>query len=204
VVPAQNFVFVVSGPSGSGKTTLCDLLAKKQSLRLVRSVSCTTRPQRIGERNGKDYWFISKKEFKKKINQGYFVEHKYVFGHWYGTPKRSIIDAFKKHRDVVLSIDVKGALSVRRSFRKHAVLVFVLPPSKQQLKQRIYSRAREGKKEMQKRLDFAKIEISYAARYDYFVINDTVAHAIHELESIVMAKRLESTHAKRCAAKKYL
>ena len=185
-------LWVVSGPSGSGKTTICQGVLRHKHLGLQRSISYTTRSRKRGERNKEDYVFISKKKFLQMRKAGRFLEWQEVFGNFYGTAKNSIERIFAKRNDVLLCIDVKGALEIKRKFPNQAVFIFIIPPDEKALKQRLHIRARDEKKEMHRRLKFAKIEISYARHYDYIVVNDKLNQAVRELESIIITKRLEN------------
>jgi len=180
-------IFIVSAPSGSGKTTLCEKLFKTD-LELDDSVSMTTRPSRPGEVNGRDYYFVSKKNFLQRIKEKGFLEWTTTYGWYYGTPKDFFEKALKKGRDILLSIDVKGAMRVKR-LHPEAVLIFIEPPSVSALKQRLYSRNQDGQKEIKKRLSTAKKELSFARRYDYCVINDNINSAMEKLKAIIIAER---------------
>lgn len=185
-------LWVVSGPSGSGKTTLCSRLLREKNMNIARSVSFTTRSLRKGEKNHKDYVFVSREEFLKKIKKGDFLEWKEVFGNLYGTPKKLVYDLLARNKDVLLSIDVKGALEIKKKFPTKAVFIFVVPPNEKELAKRTKLRARESRGEMQKRLAFAKTELSFAKEYDYIIVNDDLLKALKDLESIIIAKRLEN------------
>ncbi len=184
-------MWVVSGPSGSGKTTLCSKLLEK-GLGIVRSISCTTRSVRKGEKNHRDYIFISKETFLEKIKNGDFLEWKSVFGNLYGTPKSPILKALKNNKDVLLSIDVKGAMEVKKQFPRRSVFIFVLPPNEKELAKRSQKRARESKAEIRRRLVFVKSELSFAKKYDYILVNDDFSKALKNLKSIIIAKGLEN------------
>ena len=185
-------LWVVSGPSGSGKTTLCNELLRKEHLGVVRSVSFTTRALRKGEKNEKDYIFVSKDDFLRQVRRGEFLEWQETFGNLYGTPKRFIERSFRRHKDVLLCIDVKGALEIKKKFSKQAVFIFVIAPNEKHLMQRIKTRARESAIEIQKRLRHARVELSFTKEYDYIVVNNAVSKAVHALEAIIIAKRLEN------------
>lgn len=185
-------LWIVSGPSGSGKTTLCRKLLQKKELNITRSVSFTTRPKRKGEKNNKDYIFVSRQEFLKKRDKAELIEWQEVFGNLYGTPKKLICDLLSKNRDVLLSIDVKGALQIKRKFPKQAVFIFVLPPNEKKLIQRIKLRAQDDKMQIGKRLKRAKLELSFVKEYDYIIVNDELSKAIKAVESIIIAKRSEN------------
>lgn len=186
------FLWVVSGPSGSGKTTLCEKLIQHDKLDIARSVSFTTRSLRRGEKNKKDYIFVSRQEFRKKIKAGDFLEWKEVFGNLYGTSKRKVQSLLKKNKGVLLCIDVQGALEIKHKFPKQAISVFVVPPNAKELERRTKMRNREKGRELKRRLDFAKTELSYAKKYDYIIVNDDLAEALKNLESIIISKGLEN------------
>jgi len=187
-----NVLWVVSGPSGSGKTSICQSLLRNKSLGLARSISYTTRPRKLGEKNNKDYIFIATRRFLQMREGGEFLEWQEVFGNFYGTSKKTVRSIFAKGKDVLLCIDVKGALEIKRQFPDRAVFIFIIPPNERVLKQRLHIRGREEKKEMHRRLKFAKIEISYAPHYDYIVVNDKLNQAVRDLKNIIIAKRLEN------------
>lgn len=185
-------LWVVSGPSGSGKTTLCMKLLRKKNTGIVRSVSFTTRPIKKGEKNRRDYVFISKNEFLKKIKSGELLEWQRVFGNLYGTSKKLVEGAFRKNKDVLLCIDVKGALEIKKRFSQRSIFIFVVAPSEKVLIQRTKMRAREDKKEMQERLKAAKRELACAREYDYVIVNDDLSRAVKNLEAIIISRRSEN------------
>lgn len=178
-------LFIISAPSGSGKTTLCKKLLE-DDLELAHSISATTRPSRPGEKDGVDYHFISKSDFERMIEEGAFLEYEENFGNFYGTPRKFITDSLKESKSVLLSIDVKGAMKVRKAYPEESVLVFILPPSLKALKSRLESRRQDGKETILDRLKLAKKEISYKSRYDYRIINDKLKSAYHNLKDIVI------------------
>jgi len=179
---------VVSAPSGAGKTTLCRKLIAKDPL-ISFSVSYTTRPPRPNERNGTDYFFVSKETFQKMIDEGAFLEWAEVYGNFYGTAKAQVENAIKEGKDVLLDIDVQGAFQVREKLGRDAVLVFVLPPSFETLFQRLKARGTEDEMTLRKRLAAAKEEILRAKAFDYLVLNDNLEEAFEELYSILRAER---------------
>ena len=180
-------IFIISAPSGCGKTTLCRRILRS-NLGLKYSVSMTTRPKRAGEINGKDYHFTAKNNFQKGIKENKFLEWAKTYGWYYGTPKWFVAQALKKGKDVLLSIDVKGAMNVRRLYPE-SVLIFVLPPSIKELKERLKKRNADDKKEINKRLKIVKKELSYVNKYDYSVVNDSVNNAIRKLKAIITAEK---------------
>lgn len=180
-------LFIVSAPSGCGKTTLCGRLLK-DNLGLADSISMTTRPRRKGEKNGRDYRFVSEKYFRGMIKKDGFLEYEENFGCLYGTPREFIQDNLKKGRDVLLSIDVKGAMKVRKAYPKESVLIFILPPSINALKKRLHSRSSEGEAAIRIRLGIAKKEIAYSKLYDYRIVNDRLDAAYRRLKKIIASE----------------
>lgn len=189
VAPTNGLIFVVSAPSGCGKTSLIKALLKN-SKNLVRPVSFTTRPPRRGERNGGDYNFVSWAEFKSRLKRGHFLEWSKPYGHYYATPRDVIEKNIKGGKDVILSLDVKGASFIKRNF-KNSVLIYVLPPSLRALKDRLINRSTDDTMEISKRLSFAKKDILNLKRYDYTVINDNFNEAVKALKAILKAERLK-------------
>lgn len=183
--PGTGKLFVISAPSGCGKTTLGRRLLD-DNIGLYNSISMTTRPPRPGEKNGVDYRFVSRKHFQELIKAGAFLEYEENFGHLYGTPKKFIRDSLKKGRSVLLSIDVKGAMKVRRAYGAKSVLIFILPPSIAALKNRLHLRMSDGPDVIAARLRTAKEEVAYKNRYDHRVINDRLDTAYRKLKKIVM------------------
>lgn len=183
----KGILFIISAPSGSGKTTLCSKLVDSLG-GLNRSISMSTRIPRTGERDGVDYLFIEKEEFLKRKKRGEFLEWAKVFEEYYGTPKKYVKHLIAKGQDVVLSIDVQGAMKIRK-LKMRAVYIFILPPSMAKLRERLDSRSTDSKKEISKRLRVAKKELSYLNKYDYVVVNDVLQSALENLRSIVIAER---------------
>jgi guanylate kinase len=180
-------LFVISAPSGSGKTTLCNKLAE-DDLPLERSISMTTRPPRKGEKDGVDYFFVSEKYFRGVVKKDGFLEYEENFGYFYGTPKSFIDKMLKENRNILLSIDVKGAIKVRRQYPDESVLIFILPPSLKVLKERLQLRRSEDKSAIQTRLKLARKEMAYKAKYDYTVVNDRLDVAYKRLKKIVISE----------------
>lgn len=180
-------VVVISGPSGGGKTTVVAQLRRRMP-RLMRSISVTTRRPRPAERSGRDYRFLSPAAFERLKRAGRLLEWAQVHGAWYGTPRRPIQRAIAQGRTVILSIDVQGARQVRRALGKRAVLIFLLPPSMAQLRQRLLWRRTEPPSQIRRRLSAAKRELACAAWYDYRVVNDRLDRAVREVAAIVSAQ----------------
>ena len=183
-------LFIISAPSGSGKTTLCSkLIAGRAGKRkLVRSISATTRRRRRGERQGGDYFFISTKEFLKRRRAGRFLEWARVLGSFYGTPRDFVEEHINHGEDVLLSIDVQGALKVKRRGFK-AVFIFILPPSLRELKRRLKRRSTEDKREIARRLKLAREEMGFVKEYNYLVLNDKIKTALAKLKEIIRLER---------------
>jgi len=179
-------IIILSGPSGSGKTTLHKALLESRKFKgkLLRSISATTRAKRPGERQGRDYLFLSPHMFESRIDKGYFLEWEKVFDNYYGTPKRQVLDLLKKGKNVLLCIDVKGARRVRREFPE-AVGIFIKTPSIKVLQERLRQRASESHATMALRLKVARKELKEAPYYSYVVTNGRLEKARRDLERIV-------------------
>lgn len=176
-------LFVISGPSGAGKGTLRRELFKALP-ELVYSVSVTTRRPRAGEVNGVDYFFISQSDFERMRDNGELLEWAEVHGNLYGTPKSFVEEKLKEGKSVVLEIDVQGALQVKRRFPE-AILIFILPPSTEELASRLRGRGTETPEELEIRLKNASLEIGQRELYDYAIVNDEINRASSELIDIV-------------------
>jgi guanylate kinase len=177
-------VVIISGPSGVGKSTICqEIIARMDDVYL--SVSTTTRPQATGEVDGKDYWFISEKEFRQRIENDLFLEHAKVFGHHYGTPKDKIVEALETVKVAILEIDVQGAQQAKAVF-EDAVMIFILPPSEKDLLKRLNHRGRDAGEATEERLGGASAEIAAAWQYyDHMVINEDLQQAVDECVQII-------------------
>ena len=182
----QGRVVILSGPSGSGKTTLHKALLESPGLKgkLVKSISATTRARREGERNGKDYIFLTKPMFESRISKGHFLEWEKVFDNYYGTPKRNVLALLKKGKHVLLCIDVKGARNIKEEFPT-AVSLFIKTPTMKVLQERLRQRASETHENLQLRLRVAKAELKEAKRYDHVIINGRLDKACRDLNAIV-------------------
>jgi guanylate kinase len=188
----QPLVFIVSGPSGSGKSTLVHKLLDLPGM--MFSISCTTRQRRNTEQDGKWYNFVTEPEFADMVKKGEFLEHACVFGrHSYGTPRRWLDEALAKHLDLVLEIDVQGAAQVKRKL-PGSVAIFIMPPSRQSLEERLRGRDQDSKEEVTRRLAQARQEIlSLSGYYDYLVVNDDLERAGREVQAIALAERCRSS-----------
>lgn len=197
--PASGLLIVISAPSGAGKTSLVKaLLAKDHELSV--SISHTTRPARPGEEDGLNYHFVERQQFEAMIDAGEFVEYADVFGNLYGTARASLAASQEKGQDLVLEIDWQGAQQVRDSFAD-AISVFVLPPSRTTLIERLNSRGQDSAEVIAKRTALAHIELAQHPHFDYLLVNDDFAVATEELLAIVTAERLKARIARRRHAK---
>ncbi|MDD5644916.1 MAG: guanylate kinase [bacterium] len=182
----KGLLIVLSAPSGTGKSTMCREYLRKNP-GAAYSVSFTTRPPRRGEQNGRDYFFITGDRFREMLGKNAFLEHAEVFGHNYGTSRAFIENTLKKGKDVLLDIDVRGALQLMRKIK--GVFIFILPPSGQALETRLKGRKTETENEIKKRLKAAKEEITYIEKYDYVIINNKFSESISLMQSIIKAER---------------
>lgn len=182
----KGILVVLSGPSGAGKGTICKALLQGGDFWL--SVSATTRNPRAGEIEGKNYYFISKEEFVNRIDNNDFLEYAEVYGNFYGTPRSKVIEAIDSGKNVILEIDIQGALKVKEAY-PGGVFIFILPPSMEELKQRIINRGSETKESLMTRFKSAYQEINYVSKYNYAVVNDTVDRAVEKIESIIIAEK---------------
>ena len=178
--------FIVSGPSGVGKSTVLKALLETRK-NLYFSVSATTRAPRPGELDGVHYHFMDVDSFRKWIAKEQFLEYAEYVGNFYGTPKRYVDEAMEAGKDVILDIEVQGAIQVV-SKRPETVRIFIAPPSWAELERRLTERGTDSREKIQKRLLRAKVEFQTAHTYDYFVINDTVENAVRELDAIMTAE----------------
>jgi len=191
----KGLLIVLSGPSGAGKGTVCKaLLARHPEVAL--SVSCTTRAPRSGEREGVNYFFKSETDFKRLIREDEFLEHACVYGNYYGTPKSFVASKLAEGSDVLLEIDVQGALKTKKIF-PDGVFIFLVPPSMEELERRIRGRATESEEQILERLGKAKCEMEQVERYDYVIVNDRVERVVEEIESIIDAEKLKVKRAKK-------
>ncbi|MGB2705955.1 MAG: guanylate kinase [Candidatus Omnitrophota bacterium] len=186
-------IFVVSAPSGCGKTTICKRVLKRVK-NLAPSVSATTRRSRRGEKNKKDYYFISRERFKKEIKKGNFLEWEENFGHLYGTPKRPVLKKTREGKNLLLSIDVKGAMQVKKKF-PDAIFIFIKPPSLKELSCRLKNRHTDRDAEIKTRLKIAKKELEDASKYNYIAVNDKLENAVNKVVSIINREVKSDLHS---------
>ena len=178
-------LFIFSGPSGVGKGTLKERLLAEFAGHLVFSVSATTRGPRKGEEDGREYFFIGRETFEREIREGGFLEHAEYAGNLYGTPRRFVEKLLSEGKDLILEIEVNGAMQVMRAMPEN-VSVFVLPPSEEILAERLRGRGTEDEETVRKRLAKSREEIESAGRYDYRIVNDDLAEAYRELRTIYL------------------
>ncbi len=185
----RGLLIIVSGPSGTGKGTILKGLREKNP-NIKISISATTRDSRVGEVNGENYFFKNVNEFETMIKENELLEWVNYCGNFYGTPRKNIEDLTSKGIDVILEIEVEGALNVKSKYPS-CVLIFVLPPSYKELRKRIEGRATEDDSIITRRLEKANNEVKNIGKYDYFVINQNIEQAADEINSIVTAERLK-------------
>jgi guanylate kinase len=197
VPPAQPVLLLISAPSGGGKTTVCQqLLAAVPGL--ARVVTCTTRAPRPGERDGRDYHFLSPETFERQVAAGEFLEHAVVYGHQYGTRRAEVLDLLQAGRDVLLNVDVQGAASIRAlaadpALRAALVTVFLTPPSIEILAERLRRRGQDAPAVVQRRLAEARREIAEWRHFDYLVLSASVAEDLRRVQAILEAEKLRTT-----------
>ena len=188
----SGILFIISAPSGSGKTTLTNELLKLVP-GLEFSISYTTRPPRGSEQSGREYFFVSKQDFERMMQDEEFLEHACVFGHYYGTAKRFLAEAFAKGKDLLLDIDVQGAAQVKQKMPE-AVSIFIMPPSREVLEFRLGNRSHNDHVDdetVRRRLDGARKEIENYSKYDYILVNenDRLPQSIQQLSAVVSFER---------------
>ena len=186
---SEPLVLIVSGPSGSGKSTLVQKILQLPGTML--SVSCTTRAPRGTDSDSKWYNFVTEEEFQQMVARGDFLEYAQVFGkHWYGTPRKWLEQAHAQNKDLVLEIDVQGALQVKRKVPE-AMALFVLPPSRAELEKRIRTRGQDSEEEIVRRLERARQEMLSYSSYDFAIINDNLERAGQEAQAIAVGSRCQ-------------
>lgn len=188
---------IVSGPSGAGKTTICQHVRREMN-DIAFSISCTTRSPRAGEVDGTDYFFITKDEFKKRIDNDEFIEFAEVFGNYYGTLKSEVLDRTARGEDIFLDIDIQGAMQVRQAtltdpeLSRCVELLFILPPSLEVLERRLRGRQSDSDEQIATRLAKSTYEISFWKKYDYVLFNNQLDATVCELQNLVRALRSSS------------
>ena len=192
-IKSRGKLFVISGPSGTGKGTICsELMKDADPSELCLSVSVTTRAPRTGEQDGVHYYFLSEEEFEQLRENDGLLEFAEVYGHHYGTPKQKVIDKLNAGIDVILEIEMQGALKVRKTYPK-GVFIFILPPSMAELRKRITGRGTETQEAIDYRLSQALSEIAYIDKYDYAVVNGKLDEAVDRVKAIIKAEHSKVT-----------
>ena len=190
----RGLLIVISGPSGVGKGTVRKALFEMKNHNLTYSVSMTTRKMREGEVDGKDYYFVTKDEFLKQIDDGNFLEYAEFVGNYYGTPLDKVNQKLDEGKEVVLEIEVEGALQVKKKV-PDCVMIFLVPPSKEELYNRLKNRGTEAEEIIQKRIEKANREFKVAPKYDYIVVNDEVNNAADRIMAIIRAEHAKTSRS---------
>lgn len=183
----KGLIFILSGPSGAGKTSICRFI-RSSSINVKYIISATSRPKRDTERDGIDYLFFTKEEFKNKIEQNYFLEWAEVHGLLYGTPRVSVENFIKKGKICIMDIDIQGAENIKKIYPE-AISIFIIPPSWRILKNRLYKRGTENNQIIKKRLLDASNELKHIRNYDYMIVNDILEEAFEKIKCIITAEK---------------
>lgn len=183
----KGLLLVISGPSGAGKGTVCSEYVKRRP-DCALSVSATTRAPREGEKEGESYFFLSEEEFKKRLSEDGFLEHAQFCGNFYGTPRAAVMEMIEGGTDVILEIEVQGAMQVRSHYPE-AVLIFVLPPSRKRLEERLRGRNTEEDDVIKNRLARAEKELCFIEKYNYVIVNDNLSETVDELQAVITAEK---------------
>ena len=192
-ISRKPFIIVVSGPSGVGKSTIVDRVLGRAGA-IVASISLTTRPPRGGERDGVDYFFVTPEEFARRRAAGELLEWAEVHGNLYGTPRAFVATKLSEGTNILLEIDVQGGMSVKDRYGD-AVLIFLLPPTLEALRERLKGRGTDGEDVVRRRLENAMGELSFFNRYDYLVVNDDIGRCVDDCCSIIRAETLRRERA---------
>lgn len=187
----RGLLVVLSGPSGVGKGTVRKALFKTEKQKFTFSVSMTTREKRPGEVEGKDYYFVSREYFEKKIQEGGFLEYTYFCGNYYGTPLDKVEEALNSGKELILEIEVNGCRQVKEKMMD-AVTIFIVPPTKEALYERLKKRGTESQYQIEERIKKANSEFGLAYQYDYIVVNDTVDNAADRIKAIIRAEHAKT------------
>lgn len=183
----KGVLVILSGPSGAGKGTVCHRVRQRVE-NIKYSISATTRQPRKIERDGREYFFLSREEFEEKIEKKQFLEWAVVYDNYYGTPKEYVEGLLDQGFDCILEIDPQGALQVKEN-NEDAIFIFIAPPSMEELRNRIVSRGTENRDEIEKRLGNAEKEFANLPKYDYVIINDDLEEAVNKVEAIMIAEK---------------
>ena len=185
---SEGFLLVLSGPSGAGKGTVSTALME-ESEDIIFSISLTTRKPRPTEIDGENYFFVDEQEFERMVRDDELLEYAKVHNNYYATPKKFVFEQIKKGEIVLLEIDVRGALQIKKKY-KNAIFIFLLPPNMEELKSRIVKRGTEKPEDIDTRFNNAFKELDFVGEYDYFVVNNTVEQAVLDIKNIIAAERL--------------
>lgn len=186
----RGMLIVLSGPSGVGKGTVRKALFEDPNIDFQYSISATTRQPREGEKNGVDYFFLSKEEFEQRIMQGDMLEYAQYVDNYYGTPKSFIDETLESGKDVFLEIEVNGAMQVRKRMPE-GIFIFLTPPDIEELEQRLVGRGTDSQEVIKNRIETAKSELKMMINYDYSVVNDEISNAVDAIKAIIKAERLK-------------
>ncbi len=190
MLKGKGILLVLSGPSGAGKGTVCHEVRKRLE-NMKYSISATTRKPRVIEREGREYFFLTKEDFEQKIKEGKFLEYAMVYDNYYGTPKDYVDEILENGYDCILEIDPQGAMQIKERM-DDAVFIFIAPPSMEELKKRLTFRGTEKPEEIAKRLGNAQKEFKNLPNYDYVIVNDKIEKAVQEVEAIIKAEKLKT------------
>lgn len=185
---SRGLLVVVSGPSGAGKDTIINEVVKDKNINAWISISMTSRPPRGKEENGKDYFFVSREEFEDNIKKGNLLEYAEYNGNYYGTPKHKINEYLDKGIDVILIIEIQGALQIKELIPE-ALFIFIMPPSMEELKTRLINRGTDSEDKIISRFKTAYQEINEVTKYNYVVVNDELEKAVNKVSSILLAEK---------------
>jgi|TARA_B110000003_G_scaffold269448_1_gene300485 guanylate kinase len=181
-------LFVISAPSGTGKTSLIHATLEDDNADKTKlGISCTTREKRAKEQDNESYFFISEEEFKKKIKNNEFLEYAEVFGNLYGTPKEWVLNSLSNKENVILELDIQGALQVKEAFPETKT-IFIIPPSFDDLSSRLSKRAQDSKEEIKRRLKEAKKEVEIGKKFDQIIVNDNFSLALEDLKNFIFSE----------------
>ena len=186
---SKGVLLIISGPSGSGKGTIVERLVAGDGYSI--SISATTRTPRPNEEEGVHYFFKTHDEFKNMVDQGELLEHAFFVGNYYGTPKDYVEKQLMLGNNVILEIEVQGALQIKKQYND-AVLIFAIPPTLKELRRRLELRGTENRETIDSRIDRAEVELEYLPKYDYIVINDTIEKTVEDINTIVEAERMKA------------
>ncbi len=183
-------LIIISSPSGAGKTTLCKLLLKKMN-NIILSISYTSRGKRLNEKDGRDYYFVSKEKFLMLKNKNFFIETAINFKNYYGSPFKNINLSKKRNKHILFDIDWKGARKIISNYEKNEIIdIFILPPSKSELKRRLIKRGRDNNKEINLRLSYAINEMKHYNEYKYVLINENIQKTVNDIKKIIEYQEL--------------